>query len=634
MRASVNLTGRLPARRGRDRRRPACASSLWLLFALLGLPTLALADQWAGSGSCHGCHRENYASWHRTFHRTMTQEATSLSVQGRFDGQPVRAWGMEVRPQRRGEQFWFDYHRIGEERPFARYRIERTVGSHRYQQYLTREEGGGTYFRLHLLWHNEDQRWAHMNAAFLGPDQQDFDANVSIWNHNCIFCHNTGPEPGAINYQELRQRAAAGEDVRSWLELEYESSVAELGIACEACHGPAAEHVERQSNWFNRLRFTLTGAVDDSIVQPQRLEPDRANQVCGQCHGQRMPIHAEMLREFISDGPPYRAGGQLFESVQLVWPETPDPITGHPGPLFALRFWPDRTPRLTAYELQGLTLSRCHEESDLTCMTCHTMHGGDRQGMIREDDRGNRACLGCHQDLVADVPAHTHHGADSEGSNCYSCHMPKLVYGVMEIHRSHRIEIPDPAAHAAAGRPNACNLCHVDQSVAWAERHTALLWGRPAALVERADRADPELADGLARLYAGDPVERAVTAVAIGRAIDSGLLVSADAWRWHLVQALADDYPAVRRFALRALGQRAGQPTPIEAVIDQFDRRFDFIGSAADRSAALADLMARFSDLAGSGDPGHLPDGSGGAAQIEQLRAIGRQRSEEINIGE
>jgi len=42
--------------------------------------------EWTGSTTCESCHPDHYASWHRTFHRTMTQEATPETVLGAFDG--------------------------------------------------------------------------------------------------------------------------------------------------------------------------------------------------------------------------------------------------------------------------------------------------------------------------------------------------------------------------------------------------------------------------------------------------------------------------------------------------------------------------------------------------------------------
>ena len=37
------------------------------------------------SNDCRKCHERNYATWHATFHRTMTQEANPQSVLGDFE---------------------------------------------------------------------------------------------------------------------------------------------------------------------------------------------------------------------------------------------------------------------------------------------------------------------------------------------------------------------------------------------------------------------------------------------------------------------------------------------------------------------------------------------------------------------
>ena len=616
----------------------AVLSLLALLTGLVAVPGApALASEWAGSASCHTCHRDRFGTWHRTYHRTMTQMATPEAVQGQFDGRTITQWGISVRPVERNGEYWFEYRLPGAEALIASHRVERTVGSNRYQQYLTREENGGNFYRLHMLWHNQDQRWIHMNAAFLGPDDQAFDDQVSVWNNNCIFCHNTGPEPNVQNYDELLQRAAAGESINAQFDTDYDSRVAELGIACESCHGPAADHVQKHSSWLTRLWYTVTDKHDDTIVNPDLLDQRAATQVCGQCHGQRIPISVELMREFIDTGPVYRAGDELFDSVELVWPETQLPVGGHVGDLFSLRFWPDRTPRLTAYEYQGMLQSACYQQSEMTCGTCHSMHSGDTHGMITEENRGNQPCLACHQPIAEDVVAHTHHPADSPGSLCYNCHMPEMVYGVMEIHRSHRIELPEPAAHAAAGRPNACNVCHVDQSVEWAEQQTARLWGVDAETVVRADGVEATLADGVARLHAGDPVERAVTATMIGRSIQRGQLENPEHWRSHLLVALDDDYPAVRRFALRSLNQLENaldEPVP---ELTQALARHDPLLLGSERDASLRTLMQNYSALL---NPAAAPASMQSevdadfAAMIERLRQIGRDRSQSINIGE
>ena len=94
------------------------------------------------------------------------------------------------------------------------------------------------------------------------------------------------------------------------------------------------------------------------------------------------------------------------------------------------------------------------------------MHEGDPRGQIREPFAGaneDHMCTQCHAPLAvpAAVAAHTHHDPAGEGARCVGCHMPRIVYGVLDIHRSHRIEIPkvppnDPHDSGyGAGRPDA-----------------------------------------------------------------------------------------------------------------------------------------------------------------------------------
>ncbi|MDW8479517.1 MAG: cytochrome c3 family protein [Xanthomonadales bacterium] len=508
------------------------------------------AVAYVGSESCFSCHRGRHASWHRTFHRSMTQEARPESVLAPFDGRALDFQGVRTRPLREGDRFFFEYSDPATGEIILRARVVRTVGSRRYQQYLTQDpERSPNLHRLHWLWHMGEQRFVHLNAAFLGPDHQGFDDHVSTWNQNCIFCHNTGPRPGVRNLEALGRRIAAGEAVDSARELEYDSSVAELGIACESCHAPGARHVEASRDPLRRLAFRLFGWDDPTIVHPARLGPWRSAQVCGQCHGQRLPPDPEALARWLSEGPDYRPGDDLHAHVTLLWPETEVP--GQPGSdLFALRFWPDRTPRLTAYEYQGLLLSGGHLEAGLDCIACHSMHGGDPRGMITEAMRGPAACAGCHAAEVAAAAGHSRH-PEPVASDCYACHMPRIVYGVMAIHRSHRIEVPRPARHAALDRPNACNQCHLERSPAWAEAALAGWRGAaPPAAPEEAATAEAELA---AALYGGDPARRAVALEAAGslawarsRAANRQLVP-------HLLLALEDPYPSSRRFARASL---------------------------------------------------------------------------------
>ena len=97
--------------------------------------------------------------------------------------------------------------------------------------------------------------------------------------------------------------------------------------------------------------------------------------------------------------------------------------------------------------------------------------------------RSNQACLQCHKEMANDITAHTRHAANSAGSNCYNCHMPHTSYGLLKAIRGHTIETPDVATTLETGRPNACNLCHLDKTLDWTAEHLAKRTDQPKAKV-------------------------------------------------------------------------------------------------------------------------------------------------------
>jgi len=614
---------------------------------------------YAGSGACRRCHQDHYRSWHRTFHRTMTQAASPDdvgAVLGDFSGDAQRSrqsYGGVVARMDRDASGAFRMTFASERnptRPPVVVMVSRAIGSRRYQQYLTRV--GDAEYRLPVAWHVEEQRWIHMNGAFLFADPPfeenrdvvdqssrgplanplpaepregagkavptigphattlrhplptlsrggwgeggglieklsqltttDYARHVTRWNDNCVFCHNVAPHPA-----------------RDPVTGAFNTTVAEMGVACEACHGPGAAHARANADPFRRYALHLGAAADPTIVNPSRLSPARSADLCGRCHGQRI---TDDIGRFLTNGDPFVPGDDLALWSAPLWQDTP--MRGQPAP-FAARFWPDGTARLTAYEYQGLLQSPCTQRGPLTCTSCHGMHEGDPRGQLRAavakvGDGGDGACVGCHRELAgaAAVARHSHHAASGAGARCVDCHMPRIVYGVLDIHRSHRIEVPDPGRAQAQGsaRPDACTLCHVDESAQWAADAVARLWGSGKANRELAHvdvDVDAEVAvdaDGMTVSYAtrvlsGDPIERAVAADALGRApVFSEAARAARAGL--LVEVMTDDaYPAVRHLAARALGR-------VLPSLGALAASFDPTGDEAARHAAAASLAS------------------------------------------
>ncbi len=516
-----------------------------------------------GSTTCRACHPDHHASWADTFHSTMTQRATPETVLGPFDGREITFEGRTGKVRRDGDRFLMDVPLSAPEQGLATREVALTVGSRRYQQYFERveQDGGVVFKRLPLLWHLEAGRWMHLNGVFLEPDNPDWDQHRATWNQNCIFCHNTGVQPGA--HDPLR------------LDTSFDSTVAEVGIACETCHGPGAEHVAKHDSALDRW----TGWAEDpeaapAITDPSELDQARQLALCGQCHGQRLPDPRPRINDWLTTGPTFRPGDLLTSHVEPIRIDTPSLRADQPE-LFRQRFWADGTPRLTAYEFQGVTSSPCAIDGPMTCASCHTMHGGDPHGMIEPELRGDRACTQCHDEYssLEALEAHTHHSATSSGSRCLDCHMPRMIYGILDVHRSHKIEVPDVRRDVEAGRPNACTLCHLDWSPLQAATEAARLWGgEPQLPRSRPDGVSLDVSDAVASLLAGDAVQRVVFAKAFGRTDTPRGATQRAVDRAVLAATLSDAYPSIRWRAeqsLRAL--EATHPTGILAALATYD---------------------------------------------------------------
>lgn len=528
------------------------------------------------SKKCIACHADHYQSWARTYHSRMTQEARPESVQGDFESNNSFEYqGVTARMERRNGVFFmtFTY-------PDGRVesnQIVRTVGSRRIEQYIT--ERNGQHTRLPVAYDLINRRWMNLIGSFFYPDGKDYSHLRSAWDPNCVFCHNVKAQPNL--------------DFKTGL---FNTEVAELGIACGACHGAAAVHADAAASPFTRSFWRMSGSAPREIINPRKLDPELSLMVCGHCHGQRIPEAVDMIRDILGHGDPYSAGGDLAVYYRPVWRETK---VGEYS--FANRFWANGSPRLTAYEYQGILRSACFIKGDqknrMTCLTCHSMHDGDPKGQITAENRTNKPCLACHQqyEAPARLAEHTGHRADSDGSRCYNCHMPRVVYGIMSIHPTHDITVPDPQLTFAKLVPNACNQCHLDRSVNWAVKESKRLW--PARFAEARESEDPqfEMPEGPRALFVGDALTRALMAEAL--AGGGPFRVDASWTSPWLVEALRDDYPIVRFFAARGLStlwkgtQKPDYLNPRECreALDRFGTLFD--ASIPQKVAKLAEAL-------------------------------------------
>jgi len=116
------------------------------------------------------------------------------------------------------------------------------------------------------------------------------------------------------------------------------------------------------------------------------------------------------------------------------------------------------------------------------------------------------------------------------------------------------VSTPSVAETVKTGRPNACNLCHLDKTLQWTGDKLAERYGEdPVQLPEK--WAEAALSVRLA--LEGDAGQRAIIAWHMGW--EPAREASADNWiAPYLAFLLEDDYPAVSFIAHRSLQQIGG----------------------------------------------------------------------------
>ncbi len=532
---------------------------------LATVPSEGRPGGYVSSNACRACHPSQHASWHRSFHRTMTQYAAPETVLGHFDGAALPLRGGRLTLDQRGDEFWMTTTRDGQTRE---HRIGLVTGSHHMQVYWVSDGAGNAQQMVPYAFLLEEQRWVPARDTFLADPSVEW--RFDAWNGQCIQCHATGGQ----------QRPEPGEPAPGHAPV-MASRAAELGIACESCHGPAEAHLAKHRSPLER--YLGHGGNDASIVNPRRLKPRASAEVCGQCHGITAILDHDRWQ---SEGFAYRPGDALEATRPLL-------MAGHPpaAPILASiqndepnflanRYWPDGMVRVAGREWNGMLRSPCHQRGPMTCLSCHSMHEGTRDDQLARDRDGNQACLSCHEAMRDKLAAHTHHAPSSEGSRCYNCHMPHTTYGLLKAIRSHQIDSPSIAVTRATGRPDACNLCHLDRSLGWAAGFLQQWYGQ--ASIDLSDE-EREIAAAVVWLLRGDAGQRALAAWHMGW-VPAQEASGRDWLGGVLPLALGDSYAAVRAVAARSLRRLPGFE----------DFSFDFAAPEAQIQRGIEDAAARW----------------------------------------
>jgi len=549
-----------------------------------GRPIQVPDQGFVSSQTCRSCHPSQYQSWHRSYHRTMTQVATADTAAASFDGVAVdAASGGPMTLEQRGRELWAEFDdpdadagdrgqagvrpqqdASGSQTGVRPRRIRRQVvmstGSHHQQIYWYATGSSRMLGQLPAIWLTADRRWIPRRAAVMRPPGGAHASETGGWNGICVACHTTNGQPQLdtpLGSQPILTQTA---DTRA----------TEFGIACESCHGPSEAHARANRNPMRRYAAHLSGRGDQAIVQPAKLAPARSSEVCGQCHSFWEFADPASERRANAQGLPYRPGDELAATRFIVQPtknlESPAMQAFLEADAGFVRdiFWSDGMVRATGREYNGLVDSPCFNKATdpartLSCFSCHTMHQTSEDArpvaewandQLAPQALGNGACLQCHPSIArgAGAEAHTRHRAESSGSSCYNCHMPFTTYGLLKTIRSHQISSPSVQSTRATGRPNACNLCHLDKTLAWTAQYLNDWYGVAKPALDDDERS---VAASVLVLLKGDAGQRAIVAESMGWA--PAQAASGRAWLApYLALTARDSYDAVRYIATRS----------------------------------------------------------------------------------
>lgn len=386
--------------------------------------------EFTGPDACEPCHSRVYHVWSRSGHcRSMMCPAPS-TVAGHFSPDTVTYAYRDFVSKMTNGPNGYTVVAPGPDRTPRPYRVDLVVGIRDAQAFLTRFPDG-RYQVLPALYDIRHQTWFESTEGIvfsdhmLRPGELYYWTNAGrTWNWACFNCHLSGMEK---NYDPTTNT--------------YSTTWRDLGIDCEACHGPGRPHA--------RLRTVAgwrgTWLTDTTLVRLGGLSPRRQIEVCGECHASKGVLALG-----------FKPGDDFTEFYQLT-------LLDHDF------IMPDGRFSAMMYDVLALMQSPCFEKGGLVCTKCHDPHGSHQANDLRSFAHENEMCRPCHDNIVDNPQPHTFHRPDSTGSNCRLCHMPFLKISRTDL-ADHTIGIPVPENTIAYNSPNSCQSdgCHPDSSSQWA----------------------------------------------------------------------------------------------------------------------------------------------------------------------
>ncbi|MEJ2190332.1 MAG: multiheme c-type cytochrome [Acidobacteriota bacterium] len=238
----------------------------WLLFEREATQPTPAKATFVGREACRPCHQTAYESWLGSDHDLAMAEADETSVLGDFDDVEFISHGVTSRFWREDGRYMVSTE--GPDGEIGEFEITYTFGHDPLQQYLIPFPGGRLQC-LNIAWDRDRGEWFDLNPDSKVPpdDWLHWTRAAQTWNAMCAECHSTNLKKSFDPTTKT-----------------YHTTWSEIDVSCEACHGPASEHVawaEIQPMARPEVKnYALV--IDTSSISSQELV-----ELCAPCHSRR-----------------------------------------------------------------------------------------------------------------------------------------------------------------------------------------------------------------------------------------------------------------------------------------------------------------------------------------------------------
>lgn len=391
----------------------------------------ARTPAYVGSAVCADCHQAETEAWQGSHHQLAWTPADATHVLGDFDDATFTLNGVTTRFSTQNGQYFIESD--GPDGTLTTWPVAGVAGIAPLQQYLIETEPGKVQ-SFDVVWDVDQERWYHLypDQGLLAGDGLHWTGPYKNWNARCAECHATGFEK---NYDP---QAAA-----------YKSMQSEIGVGCEACHGPGEAHLDwaLANDSYDPDRWSEL--TETALTMDFNAGAEAEIQQCAGCHSRReaffdgnplpgTPFHDAYRLSSLRPGL-YHPDGQILDEVYVY------------GSFLQSKMY-----------ARGVTCTDCHNphtaqtiaDDNTLCTQCHSATGNDRFPSLPLADY--------------DDPGHHFHPMGSEGAQCKTCHMIERDYMGIDGRRDHSFRVPRPDLTIETRAPNACTDCHSNQTAQWA----------------------------------------------------------------------------------------------------------------------------------------------------------------------